>query len=294
MRIVRYGAGGRGAPCVLLLGYFDGVHLGHRALIAAAKDIALRLGGCDVGIMTFYDGKKGGQIYLFEERVWIFQSLGIDFVYAASFDEKFRSVSADDFLSQTVQDVCVRAFVCGKDFTFGNGARGNSQTLKDFGKRNNISVFVEDLVEFGGEKAAATQAKRYLDEGNVAALGDLLGGKYFISGKVSTEGRHVGRKIGFPTANLHLSAEKYPLRCGVYAVHAELDEKEYRGIANFGPRPTFEDGRIVLEAYFDGYGGDLYGKDLRVYFDEYLRDIQKFDSAEQLCAQLNKDLEKIR
>ena len=104
----------------------------------------------------------------------------------------------------------------------------------------------------------------------------------------------MGRKIGFPTANIHVSGEKYPLKKGVYAVSARLDGKEYRGIANYGARPTFGDGRVVLEAYFDGYTGDLYGKEIAVYFDGFLREIKKFDSAEALSAQLTKDLEKIR
>ncbi len=292
MQIVNYGENYK-EPCVLLLGYFDGMHVGHRALVARAKELA-RGRGWRVGIMTFRSSKNGGQIFLFEERVHIFSELGIDFVLAAQFDEKFKNTSPLRFLEDLYSSLTVQAFVCGEDFTFGKNAAGGISLLKEFSAVNNILVSVEKLVDFGGEKAAATLAKKYLDEGDVASLAKLLGRKYFICGTVATEGRHVGRKIGFPTANIHLSGEKYPLKKGVYAVSAVLDGKTFRGIANYGARPTFGDGRVVLEVYFDGYEGDLYGREIAVEFDAFLREIQKFDSAEQLSAQLTKDLEKIR
>lgn len=293
MQTVEYRTGRWKEPCVLLLGYFDGVHVGHRALIAKAKKTAAEH-GWTVGIMTFYDSKRGGQIFLFDERVRIFESLGLDFVYAASFNDAFRSTSWQEFLDQTLQNVSVRAFVCGEDFTFGKDAAGDVRKLCEYSDLNNIDVFVEKLIGFDGEKAAATMAKRYLDEGEMEKLCALLGERYFICGQVSTEGRHVGRRLGFPTANLHINGEKYPLKRGVYAVRARLDGKEYRGIANYGARPTFGDERVVLEIYFDGYCGDLYGKDLKVEFDFFLREIRKFENAEELSAQLNRDLEKIR
>lgn len=293
MRVVDYGRDTFRAPCVLLLGYFDGVHVGHRRLIARAKEIAAQR-GLSVGIMTFYGGKKGGQIFDFDERVHIFGSLGIDFVYAARFDEAFRATPSTAFLERVCAALDVRAFVCGADFTYGSGAAGNADTLRAFASARGIDACVEPLVDIGGEKAAASLAKQYLDRGDMVALAKLLGGRYFIRGTVSTEGRHVGRRIGFPTANIHLSSEKYPPAAGVYAVTAEVEGQTYRGIANYGARPTFGDARVVLEVYVDGYGGDLYGKPLTVYFDLRIRDIKKFDSAAQLSAQLEKDLESIR
>ena len=293
MHIVDYEKDKYSSPCVLLLGYFDGVHVGHRRLIARAKEEAAAR-KLAVGIMTFYGGKKGGQIFDFDERLHLFASLGVDFVYAARFDDSFRQTEAEAFLEHVNASLAVRAFVCGADFTYGCGAAGNVDTLRSFADERGIAAIVEPLVDVGGEKAAASLAKQYLDRGDMRSLAVLLGGRYFIRGTVSTEGRHVGRRIGFPTANIHLSPEKYPPAAGVYAVTVDLDGTLYRGIANYGARPTFGDERVVLEVYVDGYGGDLYGKPLTVFFDSRIRDIRKFDDAAQLSAQLEKDLETIR
>lgn len=294
MKIIPYGKEKYARPCVLLLGYFDAMHVGHRRLVERAKEAAAE-SGCDVGIMTFTGAKNGGQVFIYEERLHIFASLGIDFVYPADFgDPAFRTTEGDEFLHNVCAQLNVRAFVCGEDFTYGKGAACGASELRAFGKAHGIAVHTEPLVCPGGEKAASAVAKTLLDAGDIPALEKLLGGRYFIEGAVSTEGRHVGTKIGFPTANIHPSAQKYPLRRGVYAVSAQIDGKTYRGIANYGARPTFGDGRVVLEIYFLGYGGDLYGRELTVYFDFFIREIRRFNGADELAAQLKKDLEKIQ
>lgn len=293
MLIVDYDLDRYDDACVLLLGYFDGVHLGHRSLISKAEELA-KLHRLRVGIMTFYDSKNGGQIYDFSERVSIFESLGIDFVYAAHYSASFRETEGEDFLDHILKQLDVRAFVCGEDFSFGKGGNGKIQLLTEYSARHNIDVFAEPLVQVGKEKAAACLAKKYLDSGDVKRLASLLGERYFISGRVSTEGRHVGRTLGFPTANIYIREEKYPLCPGVYAVTAFFENYSYRGIANYGNRPTFEDKKTVLEVYLDGYHGDLYGKEIKVCFDFRIRSIQKFANMELLSKQLQKDLEAIR
>lgn len=293
IKVIDYEKGSLHSPCVLLLGFFDGLHIGHRALIRRAKALAERF-GCIVGIMTFYDAKNGGQIYVFDERKYLFECAGIDFIFAADYNDSFRSLGGSEFLKHILSVLNVRAFVCGEDFTYGSGARCGADELKKFGRINGIEVVSEPVVIYGGEKAAATGAKKLLSEGRVEELARLLGEKYFIRGKVVSEGRKVGRTLGFPTANIHVPSGKYPLKRGVYAVCAEVGGTLRKGIANCGPRPTFEDERSVLEVYFDGYSGDLYGETLTVRFDSYIRDIRKFASAEALSAQLKTDLEKIR
>ena len=174
MQIIDHGTGSLQQDCVLLLGYFDGVHIGHRKLIAKAKAIAAER-GCLVGITTFYDSKNGRQIYTFAERVCLFEQLGIDFVYAAAFDGRFRATEGDDFLRHVCAHLSVRAFVCGADYTYGKDAAGNTGTLRAFCEDRGIPLYVEELVSFSGEKAASAQAKRYLDAGDVQGLARLLG-----------------------------------------------------------------------------------------------------------------------
>lgn len=293
LKLIDYGKENYPEESVFLLGYFDAVHVGHRALIASALSLA-KGSGKKVGIMTFYDAKNGAQVYVFEERLQLFEKLGIDFVCAANFNENFKNTEGKEFLDTLVRSLNVKAFVCGEDFTYGKGAGCGVSDLKNYCALRNIDVQVLPLVSACGEKAAASFAKRLLDEGDLSELEKLLGGKYFIFGNVETEGRHIGRKLGFPTANIHLSPQKYPIKTGVYAVSVVADGKLYRGIANYGTRPTFGDQRVIAEVYIDGYSGDLYGKEITVFFDFRIRDIKKFASAEALKRQLIEDLEKIR
>lgn len=293
LKIIDYGSGSNPAPCVFLLGYFDAVHLGHRKLISRAKEIAAEK-GLRIGIMTFYDAKQGAQVYVFEERVLLFEKLGIDFVCAADFNGAFKDTPGEKFLDALAGRLNVKEFVAGEDFRFGKDAACDAEDLKKYCTEHGIGLTVLPLLSFDGEKAAASLAKKYLDEGAPEKLAELLGEPYFIRGKVTTEGRHVGRNLGFPTANLHPLPEKYPIKEGVYAVTVQLDGRKYRGIANYGSRPTFGDERIVPEIYIDGFNGDLYGKEIVVSFDFRIRDVKKFASAEELKKQLAKDLEKIR
>ena len=175
MRIIDQNSGAAADPCVLLLGYFDGVHIGHRALISEAKALA-REGGLCVGVTTFYDGKRGGQIYTFSERCKLFEELGIGFVYAAQFDEAFRATEGEKFLCRVCSALPVRAFVCGEDYTYGRGAACGVRELRAFSAAHGIGLHVLPTVGFGGEKAAATLAKTYLREGDMQRLAALLGG----------------------------------------------------------------------------------------------------------------------
>lgn len=293
MDVVLYGKDKYPYPCVLLLGYFDAMHVGHRRLAAYAKELAEKI-GARVGIMTFTGAKKGGQVFVYEERLYLFESLGMQFAYPAVFDDAFRDTSGGAFLNTVCSQLQVRAFVCGEDFTFGKGALCGVSELNAFCADRGISVYALPLVDCGGAKAAASNAKALLDRGDLTHLEKLLGGKYFVRGVVSGRGRQVGRTIGFPTANLYPPSEKYPLRSGVYAVSAQIGGKRYRGIANYGARPTFGEDNTVLEIYFAEFSGDLYGKEIVVYFDFFIRDVRKFGSAEELKIQLKKDLEKIR
>ena len=269
--------------CALVLGGFDGLHLGHSRLIARAKSQ-----GVPVGIMTIV-GVKGNVLFTLEERLEFFRAAGVDFVVPFEFADICEK-SAEEFLGELEENFAPVAYVCGTDFRFGKGAAGDADSVA---KMSKVPVLKEELVLFGGEKVATRKLKDLLAEGKVDEMALMLGTPFFVTGVV-VEGRKIGRIIGFPTANIDYAAGKLPLKEGVYIVSAEAKGKTYKGIANFGTQPTFGKMQVRLEVHLDGFEGNLYGDTLRVEFYSYLRPIKKFGDMEELRTQLNEDIQKVR
>lgn len=267
----------------MLLGGFDGLHFGHRQLLSCAKK-----SGLPVGVMTIV-GAKGQSLFTFAEREVIFRGNGADFVFELPFAE-IRDLSAAAFIRLLQAEFSPRAFVCGEDFRFGAGAKGNAQLLQNM---DGVCAEVLPLVEIDGEKVSSGTIKRYLTKGDVRRANVLLGENFFLLGEVVKD-RQVGRTIGFPTANILYPKEKLPLKTGVYETKIRLERDTYRGITNYGNRPTFDDDALLTETYLDGFSGDLYGKTLKIEFVRYLRDIQKFDGADGLKKQLQTDIRRVR
>ncbi|MBQ8406612.1 MAG: riboflavin biosynthesis protein RibF [Clostridia bacterium] len=273
----------KNSPCVLLLGGFDGVHLGHSRLLSRAKEFSL-----PIGIMTIVGGKGDG-VFTLEERREIFSKSGIDFCVQMEF-AKIRNLTPEQFVSLLTEEFEIAAFVCGDDFLFGYKASGTPQTLKSI---TNKQVIVEKLFAVDGEKVSTSSIKKLLSQGQIERANFLLGDRFFLKGKV-TEGRKIGRTLCFPTANIDYPIEKYPLKIGVYETRVQIGDTEYKGITNFGARPTFDDKYVCTETYIDRFQGDLYGKTLTVQFVRYLRGVEKFSSVDGLKEQLKKDIERVR
>lgn len=272
------------APCALLLGGFDGMHVGHRALLAEAKET-----GLPVGVMSISGGKGSADLFTFAERESIFRSLGAHFAFELSFPE-IRDLSPAKFCDLLLSEFSPKAFFCGRDFRFGKGAAGTPEFLKEY---THVSVCVRELLCLDGEKVSSGTVKRLLSEGDAAGAARLLGGPFFVRGEV-IEDRHVGRTMGFPTANILYPAGKFPLKKAVYEARVRWEGREYRCISNFGARPTFHDDRVLTETYLDGFSGDLYGRTLDVEFVRFLRDIRAFSGAEELKRQLETDIGRVR
>ena len=267
----------------LLLGGFDGLHLGHRQLLSCAKKYAY-----PVGVMTIFGG-KGDCIFTQEERELVFQKAGVDFVFELSFS-KIKDLNPTEFLAVLQAELSPRMLVCGEDFRFGAGAQGVPATLKGV---DGVAVEVLPLLEVDGKKVSSYAIKKYLASGDIPQANALLGERFFLLGKVVKD-RGVGRTLGFPTANILYPQDKFSLKKGVYETRVSVDGKEYKGITNYGARPTFDNQTVCTETYLDGYQGDLYGRRLQVEFVRYLREITKFDGAEALKAQLQEDVRRIR
>lgn len=267
----------------MLLGGFDGLHIGHRRLFSRAKQ-----SGLPVGVMTIIGGKDGN-IFTFAERERIFKENGADFVCELPFDE-IKDMSPTAFLQFLIEQFNPAVFVCGEDFRFGAGALGTSEMIKT---STQVRVETLSLVEMGGEKISSRKVKELLEKGEVEKANALLGEAFFLCGKVEKD-RQIGRTIGFPTANIAYPQEKFPLKKGVYATKVTVDGVEYKGITNYGARPTFDNDKVVTETYLDGFSGDLYGKELTVRFVKYLRDVTKFENVEALKKQLEEDVRRAR
>ncbi len=268
----------------MLLGGFDGLHVGHRLLLARAKE-----SGLPVGVMTIVGGKEGQSLFTFAERERIFKESGIDFVFELPFEE-IKDLSPTEFLQKLTKEFYPKLFVCGEDFRFGKGAAGMPSMIES---STQVRVEILPLVEKNGEKISSRAIKRLLLEGEVESANALLQENYFVCGKVVSD-RKIGRTIGFPTANVLYPKEKFSLKMGVYETCVKVDGVAYKGITNYGARPTFHNTDVVTETYLDGFDGDLYGKDLKIEFVRYLRNVQKFDTVEGLKEQLAKDVRRIQ
>ena len=268
---------------VILLGGFDGLHIGHRLLLKRAKEY-----GLPVGVMTIAGG-KGDSVFTMRERESIYRRAGIDFAIELPFTE-IKELSPQAFVALVEEQFSPKAFVCGEDFRFGKSAVGDPELLRTL---TTAQVEVLPLLEMDGEKVSASTVKACLAAGKIEEANTLLGEPFFLVGTVQ-EGRKVGRTIGFPTANLAYPKEKCALSYGVYACEVAVDGVVYRAITNFGTQPTFSGGQVCVETHLDGFDGDLYGKELTVSFLRKMRDIQKFSCVEDLQRRLQEDLNEIR
>lgn len=243
----------------------------------------------------FVGGKGGRQVCNFEERQRLLEQYGVKFVLAIDYTEEFKATTANQFLENVESKINVKGYMSGRDFRFGAGAKAKSSTLKAYAEDEENGVWympVKD-VTYVGEKVSTTLIKNCIEGGNLVKAGALLGRPYSVTGFV-IEGANRGKELGFPTINMKYPVEKVEVKKGVYKVKCEVSEETFLGIANYGGRPTFNENSTVLEVYLDGFVGTLYGRGVTVEFIEFLRDTQKFDSAEDLTNQLKIDLQRAK
>lgn len=267
-------------PCALLLGGFDGLHAGHMSLLYAAKET-----GLPIGATLLCGNKKGGNLFTFAEREYIFEKAGLSFVLEEEFTRDFKHISPQDYLDLLFSRIRAAAVFCGEDYRFGSGAEGTAELLRTLAP---CPVHVLPLTAENGKKVAVTDIKSLLGEGNIKSANRLLAFDYFVQGEVE-HGREAGRTYGFPTLNLGYSAGKFLIADGVYGGRVETPLGTFSAIVNFGSRPTFGVDEKKIEAHLKDFCGDLYGAVVRVFPEQFLRPIRKFASAEELKKQLAED-----
>lgn len=281
---------------VVAIGNFDGVHLGHLAVIAKLKELAVSF---PFGVYTLHPhprevfNPKANHRYLtpLPEKLELLASLGIPKVWLQTFGAEFSRVSAEAFI-ETVLVGALKAkwVVVGKDFCFGRGRRGNIHMLERMGTLYHFRVFTPELVCRFGRPVSSSWIKDLLSQGETEKAAELLRRTYGICGSVEHgEGR--GRLLGFPTANLILDPRKFTPRLGVYAGLASAEGKTYRAVANLGQKPTFGDRNLSLEVHLLEFEGDLYGQKLSFEFLKFLRGQKLFPSPMALAEQIQKDIQ---
>ncbi len=267
------------------IGNFDGVHLGHKALISLA---AARQNTSKSAVWTFAEPSSRflngrlGLLSTMEERLSLFRKLGIDIVFIEDF-ENVRDMEADIFAKEILYRRChVRAAVCGFNFRYGKNAAGTAETLSEAFRALGASVTVMPPYQIGGVTVSSSEIRAALAAGDVETAAAMLGRPYSLTGEV-VAGKKLGHLLGFPTANQRFPEGRAVPRFGVYAVRAVVDGHTYPGVANVGVRPTVENTENVnCETHILRFDGDLYGKTIRVEFCRFLRPEKKFESPEAL------------
>lgn len=292
LKIIEYGKDEYEFPALIVLGCFDAIHVGHRELLKKAK-LQAKINGLDLGVMMFKDGKSGKLLYSFEERAAVLEEFNVKFILAIDYNEEFKKIAPIAFLNEVEDKINVKAYMSGKDFRFGAGAKGKASTLKNYADDDENGIWYMNIkdVDIDGEKVSTTLIKACLDGGDVAKASALLGREYSVTGEVVKGAGRGATVVGFPTVNIYFPEWKYPVKYGVYSVKCEVDGTVYQGVANFGNCPTFGDERVSLEVYLEDYEGDLYGRILTVNFISFIREIEQFASAEELNAQVRSDIE---
>jgi len=287
-------------PLAIAIGVFDGVHIGHQALIRQTAARAKHQSGRALAatfdplpIQALAPGAPPSALSDAPERARLLHAAGADEVVVFHFTKEFAALGADDFLRRLGAAGEIRQIFVGGDFQFGHDRTGNVATLTAAGKLHGFEVIVATPIKLDGEIVSSTRIRNALLGGDVEGAARLLGRPYSVKGTV-VHGDKRGRALGFPTLNLAVPRERLLPRDGIYAMWATVNGQRVPAAASLGIRPTFGGGDRVLEAYLLDWSGDVYGDSVEAAFVTRLRDELRFASADELSAQIARDVEATR
>lgn len=281
---------------VVTLGNFDGMHLGHQALLRQLIGVGRKLQLPTVLITfepqpkEFFQQQPVSRLMRFREKCLAAENYGIDFVLCLRFNQTLADLSAEDFVKNILVDqLGMAAIVVGDDFRFGAKRAGDFALLKELGEQYNFQVVGVHTVDVEGKRVSSTRVREALRAGNMNVAEKLLGHSYYLFGKV-LHGDKVGRDLGFPTANINLHRKLVPI-AGIFVIRAHIfGDGIYNGVANVGTRPVFNGTRVLLEVYLFNFNADIYGHNMQVEFLHKLRDEERYDSVEKLIKQIHQDV----
>ena len=286
---------------VVTIGSFDGVHLGHQAILQQVKTTAARL-GLPAVVMTFepqpqeyFSGEKApARLMRLREKIDALLEFGIDHIVCLQFNRVLRNLSASEFIDQVLVDgLAIRHLIVGDDVRLGRDRSGDFKMLAEFGMRGDIEVQDTKTLEIDNKRVSSTRVRDFLQQADFGRARQLLGRPFSIKGRV-VYGQQLGRTLGFPTANVQLNRYSAPLT-GVYAVLVNINGVRYQGAANVGIRPTVGDlVKPILEVHLLDFTGDLYGQRIDVEFMHKIRNEAKFTTLDKLVQNIKQDVKQIR
>ncbi|HOV99461.1 MAG TPA: bifunctional riboflavin kinase/FAD synthetase [Bacteroidota bacterium] len=285
---------------VISVGTFDGVHRAHRAILKKLVERSKSANKRNL-VITFephprsivsHDAMNVKYLTTLDERMYLFQSLGIDNLLVITFDKEFSQLSFRDFYSQCiVQKIGVSEVVEGFNHHFGKDRQGTITILDELGKEFGFVVTHVEPITYNGKPISSSRIREALEDGAIDIANEMLGYPYLLTGTV-IEGDKRGTTLGYPTANVELPSSKLIPKFGIYVASVKIEGTEYFGMASIGRRPTFyKDGNVIVEVHVFDFYGTLYGKELSFSLLKRLRDQQKFDTVDQLIRQMEQDKE---
>jgi len=282
------------------IGNFDGLHIGHQAILKKIKNNSEKFNAKTIVFFTEphaaeyfakirdINADTPPRISPWREKVKLLEKNEIDFVFFLKFNDSFRTMSPESFISEILESINLVSFTVGDDFRFGQDRKGDIELLRNWGKEKNILVENTETILFDSQRISSSRIRKAIMENNFDLAEDLLGRPYTFSGKV-VHGQHLGRTINIPTANIWLPKQQLPIK-GVYAVECYLDDQIIQGIANMGVRPTIGGSSPVLEIHLFEFDKDIYSERLVVKFIKKIRDEKKFDNLDMLKLQIQEDI----
>ena len=286
--------------CVYALGFFDGVHLGHGSLLSACRELADEL-GVNAGVVTFSNhpdaliqGMAPGFINTLRDRDTLLRKqYHMDRVITLPFDRQLMECPWQDFFHRLLKEFGAAGLVCGADFRFGHGGRGNGEKLLEACREAGIPCIVVPQQKLGGVTVSSTHIRNLIEMGLIEEAVQFLGHPHILTGTV-VHGHQLGRRLGFPTANLMLPKELVIPKFGVYACRCMVDGVCYAAVTNVGTRPTVAGVGVTVETWILEYSGDLYGREITLEFMKFLRPEIKFAGLEELQAAIQADARRAR
>ncbi len=281
----------------IALGNFDGLHIGHQALLATIKKEA-RANNVKSSVLLFKNhtctitNKDKNMVLLSdnEQKLSILQNLDIDIVFTIDFNKNIMTLSGEEFVKKILLDkINAKTVVVGFNYKFGYKASCDSNTLKKLGNKYGFKVIVVEPVYKDGQLISSTLIRKLILRGNILKANNFLGRHYSLKGKV-IEGSKRGRKLGFPTANLEIDANLTIPSSGVYKTITVIDGKEYLSITNIGINPTYNEENMKIETHIIDFSKNIYNKEIEVKFLEYIRKDIKFNTEKKLIEQIVKDI----